>query len=47
MKMIIGSARHDENGKYIGGKAGDQAQKRADDYKGECSLQEFYVHKYG
>ena len=47
MKMIIGSARHDENGKYIGGKAGDQAQKKADDYKGECSLQEFYVHKYG
>lgn len=47
MKMIIGSARHDENGKYIGGKAGDQTQKRADDYKGECSLQEFYVHKYG
>lgn len=47
MKMIIGSARHDENGKYIGGRAGDQAQKRADDYKGECSLQEFYVHKYG
>lgn len=47
MKMIIGSARHDENGKYIGGKAGDQAQKRTDDYKGECSLQEFYVHKYG
>ena len=47
MKMIIGSARHDENGKYIGGKAGDQAQKKIDDYKGECSLQEFYVHKYG
>lgn len=47
MKMIIGSARHDENGKYIGGKAGDQAQKKTDDYKGECSLQEFYVHKYG
>lgn len=47
MKMIIGSARHDENGKYIGGKAGDQAQKKADDYEGECSLQEFYVHKYG
>lgn len=47
MKMIIGSARHDENGKYIGGRAGDQAQKRADDYEGECSLQEFYVHKYG
>ena len=47
MKMIIGSARHDDNGKYIGGKAGDQAQKKTDDYKGECSLQEFYVHKYG
>ena len=47
MKMIIGSARHDDNGKYIGGKAGDQAQKKTDDYKCECSLQEFYVHKYG
>jgi len=47
MKMIIGSARHDENGKYIGGKAGDQAQKKTDDYQGECSLQNFYVHKYG
>lgn len=47
MKMIIGSARHDENGKYIGGKAGDQDQTKIDDYKGECSLQEFYVHKYG
>lgn len=48
MKMIIGSARHDENGKYIGGNiAGDQTQKRVDDYQGECSLQEFYVHKYG
>lgn len=47
MKMIIGSARHDENGKYIGGKAGDQKQKKTDDYQGECSLQEFYVHKYG
>lgn len=47
MKMIIGSARHDENGKYIGGRAGDQDQTKIDDYKGECSLQEFYVHKYG
>ena len=47
MAIIIGSARHDENGKYIGGKAGDQAQTTKDDYKGECSLQPFYVHKYG
>ena len=48
MKMIIGSARHDENGKYnAGGKDGDQKQTKIDDYKGECSLQEFYVHKYG
>ena len=46
-KIIIGSARHDENGKYVNGKAGDNLQTGADDYKGECSLQTFYVHKYG
>lgn len=47
MAIIIGSARHDENGKYVNGKAGDQAQTSIDDYKGECSLQAFYVHKNG
>lgn len=47
MKMIIGSSRHDEKGKYINGKAGDQLQKTKDDYQGECSLQAFYTHKYG
>lgn len=40
MSIIIGSARHDENGKYSGGKAGDQTKQ-------EVSTQEFYVHKKG
>lgn len=47
MAVIIGSARSDENGKYSGGKAGDQKQTSTDDYKGEVSLQNFYVHKKG
>jgi hypothetical protein len=48
MAIIIGSARHDENGKLIGGKAGDQKQKIASDgldHSGEVSVQNFYVHK--
>lgn len=40
MSYIIGSARHDENGKYSGGKAGDQTGH-------EVETQEFYVHTYG
>lgn len=40
MSIIIGSARHDENGKLTGGKAGDQTRK-------EVSTQSFYVHKKG
>ena len=50
MKIIIGSARHDENGKYIGGKVGDQKQsvnKDGYDMVGEVSTQEFYVHPKG
>ncbi|MCD8206684.1 MAG: hypothetical protein LUD72_01965, partial [Bacteroidales bacterium] len=48
MAIIIGGARHDENGKYVNGKAGDQLQSgNGDDYSGEVSLCEFYVHKYG
>jgi hypothetical protein len=48
MGIIVGSARHDENGKYTGGKKGDQLQKSgASDTKGECSLQGFYVHPKG
>lgn len=39
-KIIIGSARHDENGKYVGGKAGDQTGS-------EVSTQEYYNHKKG
>lgn len=39
--VLVGSARHDENGKYSGGKAGDQIGGR------EVDTQEFYIHKYG
>ena len=46
-KVIIGSARIDERGKLTGGKAGDQKQTSAPDYKGEVSLQYFYIHKKG
>lgn len=44
---IIGSARHDENGKLVGGKAGDQTQITMPDFKGEVSQQNFYVHSKG
>lgn len=47
MKIIIGSARIDENGKAAGGASGDQKQKSTPDYSGEVSLQEFYVHSKG
>ena len=40
MSIIVGSARHDENGKYSGGKPGDQTGR-------EVSTQAFYVHKKG
>lgn len=45
----IGSARHDENGKYIGGKAGDQLQGNGatNDVVGEVSMQAFYTHSKG
>lgn len=46
-KVIIGSARIDENGKLSGGKSGDQKQKSKTDYAGEVSLQNFYNHKKG
>lgn len=45
--IIIGSARIDENGKISGGKKGDQKQTTAPDYRGEVSLQGFYIHKKG
>lgn len=40
MKVIIGSARRDENGKYAGGKPGDQDGV-------EVSTQNYYVHTQG
>lgn len=40
MAVIVGSARIDENGKAIGGKAGDQKGN-------ECSTQSYYLHSKG
>lgn len=46
MPIIIGSARHDENGKYVGGQAGDQLQESStNDMIGEVSMQAMYKHK--
>lgn len=45
-KTIIGSARISEKG-TVNGVAGDQKQASEDDYAGEVSLQEFYVHSKG
>lgn len=48
MDIIIGSARIDEHGKAVGGKAGDQKQTASPDYKGEVSIQNFYdIGKWG
>ena len=47
MTVKIGSARGDENGKATGGKAGDQKQSSVPDYKGEVSLQDWYLHRKG
>lgn len=47
MTTIIGSARIDERGKATGGKAGDQKQTSSPDYKGEVSMQNFYVSSKG
>lgn len=47
MTIYIGSARSDENGKYSGGKPGDQKQTSTNDLKGEVSIQPFYIHKKG
>lgn len=47
MAITIGSARHDENGK-LNGNVGDQLQNGSgNDFKGEVSMQDFYVHKLG
>lgn len=48
MSIRVGSARHDENGKYSGGKKGDQIQKSStNDILGEVSMQNFYIHSKG
>lgn len=47
MSVIIGSARIAENGHATGGAAGDQKQSSTPDYKGEVSMQEFYVPSKG
>jgi hypothetical protein len=45
---MIGSARHDENGKVSGGKAGDQKQtSNTNDISGEVSMQKMYKHSKG
>lgn len=43
----IGSARIDARGKTSGDKPGDQKQKTTPDYKGEVSMQNFYVASKG
>lgn len=40
----LGSARIDERGKATGGKVGDQKQTSTPDYKGEVSMQPYYLH---
>lgn len=48
MSVIIGSARVDEKGTFLGGAAGDQKQKTSsNDMIGEVSMQDFYVHVKG
>lgn len=47
MRVIIGSARSDENKKYSNGKKGDQRQKSSPDYVGEIGLQDFYLSSKG
>ncbi|MCD7803076.1 MAG: peptidoglycan-binding protein [Clostridiales bacterium] len=48
MAIYIGSARHDENGAYSGGAAGDQLQTSStNDKAGEVSMQAMYTHSKG
>ena len=47
MAVYIGSARIDERGRASGGAAGDQKQTSAPDYRGEVSMEKFYVHSKG
>lgn len=48
MAIKIGSARHDENGNYTNGAAGDQLQtSNTNDTAGEVSMQDMYTHSKG
>lgn len=48
MGIMVGSARHDEDGKYVNGAAGDQLQKSTiNDTLGEVSMQPMYTHSKG
>lgn len=47
MSIIIGSARIDSQGHAHGDAAGDQKQTGTPDYKGEVSMQTFYVASKG
>ena len=48
MAIMVSSARSDERGRYSGGKAGDQKQKsKANDTRGEVSMQPMYTHRKG
>ena len=48
MAILVGSARHDENGKYVNGAVGDQLQTSSKaDTAGEVSMQEMYKHNKG
>lgn len=47
MAVLIGSARLDERNGTLGGAAGDQKQTSTPDYRGEVSIQNFYVHRKG
>lgn len=48
MRIVIGSARIDENGKNSGGKVGDNKQTSStNDTAGEVSLQWMYTHSKG
>lgn len=48
MSITLGSARHDENGKYSYGTRGDQLQtSTTNDTTGEVSMQPMYVHNKG
>lgn len=47
INVTLGSARHDEFGK-LNGAAGDQLQTGSgNDFKGEVSMQPYYLHKLG